>query len=49
MEKVFHYCEQQYARYVTLQTAADNVNARKLYEKLQMKQDEYCNYVKYFM
>ncbi len=49
MEKVFQYCEQQYARYVTLQTAADNVNARKLYEKLHMKQDEYCNYVKYFM
>lgn len=49
MEKVFRYCEQQGARYVTLQTAADNVNARKLYEKLHMKQDEYCNYVKYFM
>lgn len=49
MEQVFKYCEQQDARYVTLQTAADNVNARKLYEKLHMKQDEYCNYVKYFM
>lgn len=49
MEQVFQYCEQQDARYVTLQTAADNVNARKLYEKLHMKQDEYCNYVKYFM
>ncbi len=48
MEKVFQYCEQQYARYVTLQTATDNVNARKLYENLHMKQDHYCNYVKYF-
>ncbi len=48
MEKVFQYCEQQYARYVTLQTAPDNVNARKLYEKLEMMQDQYSNYVKYF-
>jgi len=48
MEKVFQYCEQQSARYVTLQTAADNVHARKLYENLNMKQDQYCNYVKYF-
>jgi len=48
MEKVFQYCEQQYARYVTLQTATDNVHARKLYENLNMKQDQYCNYVKYF-
>ncbi|KOS62177.1 GNAT family N-acetyltransferase [Lysinibacillus agricola] len=48
MEKVFQYCEQQYARYVTLQTATDNVNARKLYEKLEMTQDQYSNYVKYF-
>lgn len=47
-EKVFQYCQQQHARYVTLQTAPDNVNARKLYENLGMKQDEYCNYVKYF-
>ncbi|KOY83278.1 GNAT family N-acetyltransferase [Lysinibacillus macroides] len=48
MEKVFQYCEQQYARYVTLQTATDNINARRLYEKLHMQQDEFCNYVKYF-
>lgn len=48
MQKVFQYCEQQTARYVTLQTAADNINARKLYENLHMKQDQYCNYVKYF-
>ncbi|CAM5687584.1 hypothetical protein LSPH24S_00216 [Lysinibacillus sphaericus] len=48
MEKVFQYCEQQSARYVTLQTAADNVHARKLYENLNMIQDQYCNYVKYF-
>lgn len=48
MEKVFQYCEQQYARYVTLQTATDNVNARTLYEKLEMMQDQYSNYVKYF-
>lgn len=48
MEKVFQYSEQQYARYVTLQTATDNVHARKLYENLNMKQDQYCNYVKYF-
>ncbi|MFJ5789138.1 GNAT family N-acetyltransferase [Lysinibacillus sp. NPDC097162] len=48
MEKVFQYCEQQDARYVTLQTATDNVHARKLYENLNMKQDQYCNYVKYF-
>lgn len=48
MQKVFQYCEQQSARYVTLQTAADNINARKLYENLHMKQDQYCNYVKYF-
>jgi len=48
MEKVFQYCEQQYARYVTLQTATDNIHARKLYENLNMKQDQYCNYVKYF-
>ena len=47
-EKVFHYCQQQHARYVTLQTAPDNVNARGLYEQLGMEQDEYCNYVKYF-
>jgi len=48
MQKVFQYCEQQSARYVTLQTATDNINARKLYENLHMKQDQYCNYVKYF-
>jgi len=48
IQKVFQYCEQQSARYVTLQTAADNINARKLYENLHMKQDQYCNYVKYF-
>lgn len=47
-EKVFQYCQEQHARYVTLQTAPDNVNARGLYEKLGMEQDEYCNYVKYF-
>ncbi|MFJ7952675.1 GNAT family N-acetyltransferase [Lysinibacillus sp. NPDC096418] len=47
-EMVFQYSQQQHARYVTLQTAPDNVNARGLYEKLGMKQDEYCNYVKYF-
>lgn len=48
MKKVFQCCEQQHARYVTLQTATDNVNARKLYEKLDMMQDQYSNYVKYF-
>lgn len=47
-EKVFQYCQEQHARYVTLQTAPDNVKARGLYEKLGMEQDEYCNYVKYF-
>lgn len=47
-ERVFQYSQQQHARYVTLQTAPENVNARGLYEKLGMKQDEYCNYVKYF-
>lgn len=47
-EKVFQYSQQQHARYITLQTAPDNANARRLYEKLGMMQDEYCNYVKYF-
>lgn len=47
-EMVFQYGQQQHARYVTLQTVPDNVNARKLYEKLGMMQDEYCNYVKCF-
>lgn len=48
LESVFQYCQDQHARYVTLQTAPDNVKARGLYENLEMKQDEYCNYVKYF-
>ena len=47
VEKVFHYCQEQHASYVTLQTAPDNVNARRLYEKLGMEQDAYFNYVKY--
>lgn len=48
IEKVFQYCQEQHARYVTLQTAPDNVSARGLYENLGMELDEYCNYVKYF-
>ena len=48
IEKVFQYCQEQHARYVTLQTAPDNVSARGLYENLGMELDKYCNYVKYF-
>lgn len=48
IETVFQYCQEQHARYVTLQTAPDNVIARGLYERVGMEQDEYCNYVKYF-
>ena len=47
VEKVFQYCQEQHASYVTLQTAPDNVISRRLYEKLGMEQDSYFNYVKY--
>lgn len=49
IEKCYHVCEQEQARYLTLQTAPDNEIAKRLYEKMGMEIDyEFDSYIKYF-
>jgi len=44
MEQCFIYCQQEDARYMMLETARDNVQAQKLYEKMGMTIDETVYY-----
>ncbi|MCM0623087.1 GNAT family N-acetyltransferase [Lysinibacillus sp. OL1_EC] len=44
MEQCFIYCQQEDARYMMLETARDNVQAQKLYEKMDMTIDETVYY-----
>ncbi|WP_333879853.1 GNAT family N-acetyltransferase [Lysinibacillus capsici] len=44
MEQCYIYCQQEDARYMMLETARDNVQAQKLYEKMGMTIDETVYY-----
>lgn len=45
----YDYCEQNSARYITLETSVTNKNAQKLYEKMDMHiGDDVFHYVKYW-
>lgn len=44
MEQCYSYCQQEDARYMMLETARDNVQAQKLYEKMGMTIDETVYY-----
>lgn len=44
MEQCYTYCQQGEARYMMLETATDNVQAQKLYEKMGMTIDEKVYY-----
>ncbi|MEY2366091.1 GNAT family N-acetyltransferase [Lysinibacillus capsici] len=44
MEQSFIYCQQEDARYMMLETARDNVQAQKLYEKMGMTIDDTVYY-----
>ncbi|UKJ47124.1 N-acetyltransferase [Lysinibacillus sp. ACHW1.5] len=44
MEQCYAYCQQEDARYMMLETARDNVQAQKLYEKMGMTIDETVYY-----
>lgn len=44
MEQCYSYCQQEDARYMMLETARDNVQAQKLYEKMGMTVDETVYY-----
>ena len=47
IEKCFSFCEQEQAKYLTLQTAPYNKAAKQLYEKMGMEIDtEYDSYIK---
>jgi len=47
IEKCFTFCEQEQAKYMTLQTAPTNNVAKRLYEKMGMEIDtEYDSYIK---
>jgi len=49
IEECYAYCKNEDARYITLETATDNKQAQKLYEKLGMKIDhEVFHYIKYW-
>ncbi|MBD3106991.1 GNAT family N-acetyltransferase [Bacillus sp. AGMB 02131] len=49
IEKCYSVCEQEQARYITLQTAPDNEMAKRLYEKMGMEINrEFISYIKYF-
>ncbi|MBM7648827.1 ribosomal protein S18 acetylase RimI-like enzyme [Bacillus ectoiniformans] len=49
INQCYDYCEQNNARYITLETAVTNKNAQKLYEKMGMRtDDDVYHYVKYF-
>lgn len=44
IEQCYIYCQQENARYMMLETAKDNVNAQKLYEKVGMTTDDHVYY-----
>ncbi|MCR6522652.1 GNAT family N-acetyltransferase [Lysinibacillus capsici] len=44
MEQCYSYCQQEDARYMMLETARDNVQAQKLYEKMGMTIDDTVYY-----
>ena len=44
MEQCYSYCQQEDARYMMLETARDNAQAQKLYEKMGMTIDETVYY-----
>lgn len=47
IETCFAFCEQEKAKYLSLQTAPDNKKAKRLYEKMGMKIDsEFDRYIK---
>jgi len=49
IEECYAYCKNEDARYITLETATDNKQAQKLYEKLGMKIDhDVFHYIKYW-
>lgn len=49
IQEVFQFCEERNAHFVQLETAADNVQAKTLYEKMGMQlSNEYDCYVKRF-
>lgn len=49
MEEAFAFCEQVGAAYISLETHPNNIQAQKLYEKMEMEHDEtYWHYVKTF-
>jgi len=49
IEECYAYCKNEDARYITLETATDNKQAQKLYEKLGMKIDQdVFHYIKYW-
>ncbi|PLT33124.1 GNAT family N-acetyltransferase [Bacillus sp. V5-8f] len=49
IKRVYQFCEEKNARYVTLQTAPDNHPAKALYEDMGMSIDNvYHSYIKYF-
>lgn len=49
IEECYVYCKNEDARYITLETATDNKQAQKLYEKLGMKIDQdVFHYIKYW-
>lgn len=50
IERCYAYCEQHDARYISLETAASNLRAQKLYEKIGMRIDnEVLHYIKYWI
>jgi len=49
IEECYAYCKNEDARYITLETATDNKQAQKLYEKLGMKIDQdVFHFIKYW-
>ncbi|MEM1505240.1 GNAT family N-acetyltransferase [Domibacillus sp. 8LH] len=47
MHTAFQFCEDEGAKFVTLQTARDNITAQTLYEKVGMQRDtKFYSYVK---
>jgi len=49
IEECYAYCKNEDAHYITLETATDNIQAQKLYEKLGMKIDhDFFHYIKYW-
>lgn len=44
MEQCYSYCQQEDARYMMLETARDNIQAQKLYEKMGMTIDDTVYY-----